>query len=106
MANNVANAVNGKELAADPGLMSGVVARRVGATAQKIERGQLGKSTEPWISGSTPAAADADPSDFKAAMRLLAGGVVVVTVGAGDERTGFTATSVVSLSAEPPSTLR
>jgi flavin reductase (DIM6/NTAB) family NADH-FMN oxidoreductase RutF len=35
-------------------------------------------------------------------MRELAGGVAVVTVGSGEDITGFTATSVTSLSAQPP----
>jgi flavin reductase (DIM6/NTAB) family NADH-FMN oxidoreductase RutF len=39
---------------------------------------------------------------FRSAMRELAGGVAVVTVGREADRTGFTATSVSSLSAEPP----
>jgi flavin reductase (DIM6/NTAB) family NADH-FMN oxidoreductase RutF len=39
---------------------------------------------------------------FRQAMRGLAGGVAVVTVGIGPDRTGFTSTSVESLSAEPP----
>jgi flavin reductase (DIM6/NTAB) family NADH-FMN oxidoreductase RutF len=43
-----------------------------------------------------------DPQLFKQAMRRLAGGVAVITVGAGADRTGFTATSVTSLSADPP----
>jgi len=43
-----------------------------------------------------------DPALFKHAMRRLAGGVAVITVGAGADRTGFTATSVTSLSADPP----
>ncbi|MFN0264057.1 flavin reductase family protein [Tepidamorphus sp. 3E244] len=42
---------------------------------------------------------------FCLAMRELAGGVCVVTSGRGDMRTGLTATSVTSLSAEPPSLL-
>lgn len=43
------------------------------------------------------------PSDaFRGAMRNLAGGVCVVTVGRGAERTGLTATSVSSLSLDPP----
>lgn len=49
----------------------------------------------------TGAAADA----FKAAMRHLAGGVSIVTVADGEERGGLTATSMVSLSADPPSLL-
>ncbi len=40
---------------------------------------------------------------FRQAMRLLASGVSVVTHGVGGERTGLTATSVCSLSTEPPS---
>ncbi|ABS66461.1 flavin reductase domain protein FMN-binding [Xanthobacter versatilis] len=42
---------------------------------------------------------------FRAAMRKLAGAVSVLTVGTGDERTGLTATSVTSLSVEPPTLL-
>lgn len=51
---------------------------------------------------ASPALAEADSKTFKAAMRQLAAGVCVVTVGAGDERNGLTATSVSSLSADPP----
>jgi flavin reductase (DIM6/NTAB) family NADH-FMN oxidoreductase RutF len=46
-----------------------------------------------------------DQSAFKLSMRQLAGAVSVVTVGDGDERTGFTATSVSSLSADVPSVI-
>ncbi|MDR3466293.1 MAG: flavin reductase family protein [Xanthobacteraceae bacterium] len=42
---------------------------------------------------------------FRSAMRQLAGGVSVVTVGRGAEISGMTVTSVTSLSAEPPSLL-
>lgn len=48
---------------------------------------------------------DADVEQFKLSMRHLAGAVSVITVGQGDDRTGFTATSVSSLSVEPPSIL-
>ncbi|HWJ75674.1 MAG TPA: flavin reductase family protein [Kaistia sp.] len=44
-----------------------------------------------------------DASAFKHAMRHLAGAVSVITTGAGEDRTGFTATSVSSLSADSPS---
>ncbi len=44
-------------------------------------------------------------SDYRHAMRQMAGGVSIVTVGAGDDVAGFTATSVVSVSAEPPALL-
>lgn len=47
----------------------------------------------------------AQPAAFKSALRQLAGGVSIVTVQAGHERTGFTATSVSSLSADPPSVI-
>ncbi len=40
--------------------------------------------------------------DFRAAMRRLAGGVSVITVGQGRDITGMTVTSVSSLSVEPP----
>lgn len=39
---------------------------------------------------------------YRSGMRKLAGAVSVLTVGQGDSRTGLTATSVTSLSAEPP----
>jgi flavin reductase (DIM6/NTAB) family NADH-FMN oxidoreductase RutF len=42
------------------------------------------------------------PDAFRAAMRQLAGGVSVITVGAGIERSGMTATSVSALSLDPP----
>lgn len=45
------------------------------------------------------------PALFKSTMRNLAGAVSVITAGSGDERTGFTATSVVSLSADGPTVL-
>lgn len=44
-------------------------------------------------------------SDFRSAMRQLAGGVAVITVGRGEDRTGLTATSVSSLSADPPTVI-
>jgi flavin reductase (DIM6/NTAB) family NADH-FMN oxidoreductase RutF len=42
---------------------------------------------------------------YREAMRQLAGAVSVVTFGRGAERAGLTATSVVSLSADPPTLL-
>ncbi len=39
---------------------------------------------------------------FRQAMRQLPSGVCVITHGSGEQRTGLTATSVSSLSAEPP----
>lgn len=46
-----------------------------------------------------------DQSAFKLSMRHLAGAVSVITVGEEHERTGFTATSVSSLSADVPSVI-
>ena len=46
-----------------------------------------------------------DVPAFKHAMGRLAGAVSVITVGTGQERTGFTATSVSSFSVEPPTIL-
>lgn len=62
------------------------------------------------VASATPPAADgAEPSPaslaFRGAMRKLAGAVSVLTVGQGDERTGLTATSVTSVSVDPPTLL-
>jgi flavin reductase (DIM6/NTAB) family NADH-FMN oxidoreductase RutF len=46
---------------------------------------------------------DVAPDDFRDAMRHLAGGVSVITVGRGKDITGMTVTSVSSLSVDPPS---
>jgi flavin reductase (DIM6/NTAB) family NADH-FMN oxidoreductase RutF len=46
---------------------------------------------------------DVAPGDFRDAMRHLAGGVSVITVGRGKDITGMTVTSVSSLSVDPPS---
>ncbi|MGM4990584.1 NADH-FMN oxidoreductase RutF, flavin reductase (DIM6/NTAB) family [Bradyrhizobium sp. NFR13] len=40
--------------------------------------------------------------EFRGAMRVLAGGVSVITVGRGKDITGMTVTSVSSLSVDPP----
>ena len=45
------------------------------------------------------------PDVFLQAMRRWAGAVSVITTGAGVDRTGFTATSLTSFSADPPSLL-
>jgi len=42
-------------------------------------------------------------ADFRSAMRHLAGGVSVITVGRGNDISGMTVTSVSSLSVDPPS---
>ncbi len=46
-----------------------------------------------------------DADLFKDSMRHLAGAVSVITVGRGNDRTGFTATSVSSLAIDPPSVI-
>jgi flavin reductase (DIM6/NTAB) family NADH-FMN oxidoreductase RutF len=46
---------------------------------------------------------DVSSSDFRSAMRHLAGGVSVITVGRGRDVSGMTVTSVSSLSVDPPS---
>jgi 3-hydroxy-9,10-secoandrosta-1,3,5(10)-triene-9,17-dione monooxygenase reductase component len=52
---------------------------------------------------------DVNAQDFglslRDVMRCLVGGVSVITAGVGDDRTGLTATSVTSLSVEPPTML-
>lgn len=45
---------------------------------------------------------DVAADDFRRAMRHLAGGVSVITVGRGKDVSGMTVTSVSSLSVEPP----
>ena len=54
---------------------------------------------------TSAAAAPAPDQGFRDAMRRLAGGVTVVTVGSGVDRHGTTATAVTSLSMAPPSLL-
>jgi flavin reductase (DIM6/NTAB) family NADH-FMN oxidoreductase RutF len=51
---------------------------------------------------SNQAAGSAACESFRSAMRHLASGVSVITTGEGEYRTGLTATSVSSLSMEPP----
>jgi flavin reductase (DIM6/NTAB) family NADH-FMN oxidoreductase RutF len=46
---------------------------------------------------------DVSSADFRSAMRHLAGGVSVITVGRGSAVSGMTVTSVSSLSVDPPS---
>jgi flavin reductase (DIM6/NTAB) family NADH-FMN oxidoreductase RutF len=45
---------------------------------------------------------EVSPDDFRGAMRHLAGGVSVITVGRGKDISGMTVTSVSSLSVDPP----
>ena len=43
-----------------------------------------------------------DPQHFHSALRRVAAGVSVVTAGRGEEITGVTIASLISLSSEPP----
>ncbi len=52
------------------------------------------------LSGAPP---ERDGVAFRLAMRELASGVALVTTGRGEQRTGCTATSLCSLSLDPPS---
>jgi flavin reductase (DIM6/NTAB) family NADH-FMN oxidoreductase RutF len=51
---------------------------------------------------STPGPGSVDPDAFKAAFRRHAAGVVVITADAGRRPAGFTATSLASVSLDPP----
>ncbi len=57
------------------------------------------------LAAPTPEATDPASLAFRAAMRKLTGAVSVLSVGQGDGRTGLTATSVSSLSVDPPTLL-
>jgi flavin reductase (DIM6/NTAB) family NADH-FMN oxidoreductase RutF len=46
-----------------------------------------------------------EASEFRNAMRNLAGGVAIVATGTGEARRGLTASSVTSICADPPSLL-
>lgn len=54
------------------------------------------------VANFLPADPGVDADRFKQSMRRLAGAVSIITVGSGEERTGFTATSVSSFSLDPP----
>ncbi|SDS96197.1 NADH-FMN oxidoreductase RutF, flavin reductase (DIM6/NTAB) family [Friedmanniella luteola] len=58
-------------------------------------------SAQPWSPGADPAQ-PVDPTAFRAIFRRHPAGVAVVTLTDGDRPVGFTATSVISVSAEPP----
>ncbi len=58
------------------------------------------RTVSPVAAPTAPPDADADA--FRLAMRQLASGVSIVTLGEGEARNGLTATSVSSLSADPP----
>jgi flavin reductase (DIM6/NTAB) family NADH-FMN oxidoreductase RutF len=65
------------------------------------------RQTDPaqLFSRAQPASGAVATSSYRDAMRHLPGGVSVITVGQGEWRTGFTATSVSSLSIDPPTML-
>lgn len=58
-----------------------------------------------YLSPVDPAEPEVDVATFRQAMGSLAGAVSVITVGTGQARTGFTATSVSSFSIDPPTVL-
>jgi flavin reductase (DIM6/NTAB) family NADH-FMN oxidoreductase RutF len=64
-----------------------------------LESPTLDARTE-WMSGATPGR---EGAAFRLAMREFASGVALVTTGRGEQRTGCTATSLCSLSLDPPS---
>ncbi|MDH6237794.1 flavin reductase family protein [Cryobacterium sp. CG_9.6] len=64
--------------------------------ARRIETGDLGEMPTPQPFGGL------SPEDFKLAFRNHPAGVAVITADAGDGPVGLTATSVFSVSAEPP----
>ena len=57
---------------------------------------------DPNLAAAAGQQAPAAATAFKNAMRHLAGAVSVITTGRGEQRTGFTATSVSSFSMDPP----
>jgi flavin reductase (DIM6/NTAB) family NADH-FMN oxidoreductase RutF len=71
------------------------VAREI-TSAESIDRVRAATSIDDRL-------AQADSESFRVAMRQLAGGVCVIAHGVGVERAGQTATSVASLSVDPPS---
>jgi flavin reductase (DIM6/NTAB) family NADH-FMN oxidoreductase RutF len=56
----------------------------------------------PQLAGGASGAGSLSPDHFKAIFRHHPAGVAVVTLRHGDRLVGFTATSVISVSAEPP----
>jgi flavin reductase (DIM6/NTAB) family NADH-FMN oxidoreductase RutF len=66
--------------------------------------GEYARQIQVMNSSSHPSSNGAPPT-LQHAMRQLASGVSVVTTGDGAERNGFTATSVTSLSVDPPRVL-
>ena len=70
---------------------------------EEVNESGLAKVSSMEIGTSSSHASIAD--DFKNSMRNLAASVSVVTVGTGIHASGFTATSVISLSVDPPTVL-
>jgi flavin reductase (DIM6/NTAB) family NADH-FMN oxidoreductase RutF len=56
-----------------------------------------------WTKGMNGATSEREGEAFRLAMREFASGVALVTTGRGEHRTGCTATSLCSLSLDPPS---
>ncbi|NOT72086.1 MAG: flavin reductase family protein [Hyphomicrobium sp.] len=49
--------------------------------------------------------AEVDASEFRAAMRQLAGGISAISIGSGNDISALTVTSVSSLAADPPTVI-
>jgi flavin reductase (DIM6/NTAB) family NADH-FMN oxidoreductase RutF len=69
-----------------------------------LRRGEIEADTETF--GATPEPPPTvDPEAFKAAMRVLAAGVVMVTARQGGELYGLTVSACISISVSPPQVL-
>jgi flavin reductase (DIM6/NTAB) family NADH-FMN oxidoreductase RutF len=79
-------------------IQRGRSARRLDINANPIEQASM-STPATTIERHAPAV---DAHSFRNAMRQLAGGISVITVGDSDARSGLTVTSVSSLSADPP----
>lgn len=69
--------------------------------AGEPDAGEAGARRVP-VNNGEERQSDMDKSSFRQVMRLYPGAVTVIAVGAPGDRTGTTATSVCSLSDEPP----
>ena len=68
-----------------------------------VLRGQI--EADSAFGAAPEPSASVDPEAFKAAMRVLAGGVVMVTARAGERLWGLTISACCSISADPPRVL-
>lgn len=59
-------------------------------------------ATTPSLAGTLAGGSHADAAAVKRALRMLAGGVSIITAGSGDDLTGATVTSATGFSMDPP----